>query len=478
MKLSSARGYDFLWLSLAILALVTLSFLFAIHAQDYWWYLRVGQDTLLHQAVPRTDTISWSQAGRPVIYQSWLSGVIFWLVYDLGGAPLTYLLRGFLLALTFSVLWVLARRASGPRLATLLILFMGLASTNNWQMRPQLFAYPLFAFCLYSLYQWQEGKDRALWILPVATILWSNLHGSFVLSLILAGTALAFGKGNRRSLLIAIGCMIIGTLLNPHGFAIWRYLNFMLTSPSDQLYSVEWFPPTNQGWQLNIFFAWTLLLAPLAALSPRKPTVLEWVLFLGFGWLAFSGIRYVVWFLFIISVITATPLAGFTQGKLDAPAKFGSPIFNFALSGIFMLLSLLYLPGIRERWWNEAPPVYAAETNPIAAVEWLKMHPEIPGPMWNNFAFGSYLAFALPSRPNWLDSRFFVFPPDQIEEYQKISHASPEWELLLQRKGINLLLLSTGAESQLIQNMMSSSDWCEQYRDKYAVIFARCDPIP
>jgi hypothetical protein len=478
MKLSSARGYDFLWLSLAILPLVTLSFLFAIHAQDYWWYLRVGQDTLLHKAVPITDTISWSQAGRPVIYQSWLAGVIFWLVYDLGGAPLTYLLRGFLLALTFSVLWFLARQVSGPRLATLLVLIMGLASTNNWQMRPQLFAYPLFAFCLYGLYQWQEGKDKALWILPVATILWSNLHGSFVLSLILAGTALVFGKGNRRSLLIAMSCMIIGTLLNPRGFAIWQYLNFMLTSPSDQLYSVEWFPPTNQGWQLNIFFAWTLLLAPLAALSPRKPTVMEWVLFLGFGWLALSGIRYVVWFLFIVSVMTAAPLAGFTHGKLDASEKFGSTVFNFALSGIFVLLSLLYLPGIRERWWSEAPPVYAAETNPIDAVEWLKMYPEIPGPMWNNFAFGSYLAFALPSRPTWLDTRFFVFPPEQIEEYQKIRHGSPEWEMLLQRKGINLLLLSTGAEAQLIQNLISSSDWCEHYRDQYAVIFSRCDPIP
>jgi hypothetical protein len=473
----SSRSYDSLWLSLAILPLVTLSFLFAIHAQDYWWYLRIGQETLLQKAVPTVDTISWTQTGQPVVYQPWLAGVIFWLTYKMGGAPLTYLLRGILLAVTFAVLWVLARQASGPRLATILIFFVGISSTNNWQMRPQLFAYPLFALCLYSLYQWQLGNNKTLWILPIATILWANVHGSFALALILAGTALVFGNGNRRDLLFALLFMVIGTLINPRGLGSWRYLNFMLRSPSDQLFSLEWFPPRNEGWQLNIFFAWTLLIAPIAALSTRKPTLMEWIWFLGFGWLAFSGIRYVIWFLFLLGVMTAAPLGELTRRKMDSNVKISSPIFNTALAGLFLLFSLLYLPGIREKWWSESPPVYAPESNPIAAVNWLKAHPELPGPLWNDFAFGSYLAFALPSRPTWLDSRFFVFPPEQMTEYQQIGHASPEWETLLQRERINLLFLSIGGQSQLIKGLASSRDWCEQYRDRYAVIFSRCEPI-
>ena len=474
---SSSRSYDLLWLSLAILPLVTLSFLFSIHAQDYWWYLRIGQDTLLHRAVPTVDTISWTQAGHPVVYQPWLAAVVFWLTYHFGGASFTYLMRGILLAVTFGVLWILARQASGPWLATILILVMGLSSSNNWQMRPQLFAYPLFALCLYSLYQWQNGNDRTLWVLPVATILWTNLHGSFALALILAGIALVFGKGNRKPLLFAMSFMLIGTLINPRGFDSWRYLNFMLRSPSDQLFSVEWFPPSNAGWQLNIFFAWTLLIAPIAALSMRRPTIMDWILFLSFGWLAFSGIRYVIWCLFVLVVITAAPLGELTHGRLDSKAKISLPVFNFVLAGLFMMLSLLYLPGIRERWWLEAPPVYAPESNPMAAVAWLKVHPELPGPLWNDFAFGSYMAFALPARPTWLDSRFFVFPPEQMEEYQQISHAAPEWETLLQGERVNLLLLSTASQSQLIKEAAASLHWCEQYRDRYAVIFSRCTPI-
>jgi hypothetical protein len=63
-------------------------------------------------------------------------------------------------------------------------------------------------------------------------------------------------------------------------------------------------------------------------------------------------------------------------------------------------------------------------------------------------------------------------------DYQKISHGSPEWESLLQRQGVNLLLLSAGGQAPLIEQLKSSPDWCGHYRDPYAVIYARCDPIP
>jgi hypothetical protein len=65
-----------------------------------------------------------------------------------------------------------------------------------------------------------------------------------------------------------------------------------------------------------------------------------------------------------------------------------------------------------------------------------------------------------------------------MEAYQQISHGSPEWEMLLQREGVNLLLLSTASQTKLIENAASSHQWCEQYRDPNAVIFSRCNPIP
>jgi hypothetical protein len=362
-------------------------------------------------------------------------------------------------------------------LATILILLMGLASSNNWQMRAQLFAYPLFALCLYALIKWQAGNNKRLWILPIAALLWANLHGSFILPFLLAGAAFVFGSGDRKSLFIALILMFVATLLNPQGIHLWSHVAFMLTTPSNQAYSVEWQPPVNAGWQMNIFFAWTLLFAPLVMFSARRLSLMEWAWFLGFGWLAFSGIRYVIWFLFLLAVLSAAPLAALTRNKLDGPVKLSSPVFNVALACVFIPLSLFYLPGLREKWWTEAPSAYAVNATPFGAERWLKEHPDVPGPMWNDYVFGSYLLFSLPSRPISIDSRFFPFPPDQMEEYQEISHGSPIWDSAFDRDGINLLLLSTETQPRLLENVEASTKWCEQYRDPYAVIFSRCEPI-
>ncbi len=471
------RSYDLIWLSLTVLILVTLSFLFAIRPQDYWWCLRVGRDILSTGAVPVTETLSWSQAGQPILYEPWLACVIFERVHVLGGASGTFLLRGLLIGLTYGLIWVMTRRSLGPQLATVLVLIMGLASSNNWEMRAQLFAYPLFVLCVYSLLNWQSGSNKMLWILPVTAVLWANLHGSFILCLVLAGSAFVFGKGDRRSLLITLILMLMGTLITPHGIALWGHLQFMLTVPSNQEYSLEWRAPVNEGWQMNVFFAWVLSFAPLTAFSSRKISLMEWVWFLGFGWLAFSGIRYVIWFLFILVVLTARLLAGILPDKQRLPERARFPAFNAALASLFVLLSIVYLPGIRERWWAQAPAVYASDITPVKAVEWLDQHPQLPGPLWNDYAFGSYLAYALPSRPVWVDSRFFPFTGGQMDEYLQMSRGSLIWKSMFEREGINLLILSTANQPLLIELVGSSGSWCEQYRDEVAVIFSRCEPI-
>ena len=474
----SSRSYDALWLSLALMPLVGLAFMLPIPAQDYWWYLRLGQDILKNGAVPLVDTISYSRAGQPILYQAWLAALIFWKVYQLGGITLTLLLRGVLIGLTYGVIWGIARRESGPRLATLLVILAGLAGSNNWVMRPQLFAYPLFALSLLALRRWQSGKKHLVWILPVSALLWVNVHGSFVLLFLLAGAALVFGKGDRRALLFALAAMLLASLANPHGLRVWTYPFTMLSSPSDYRFSVEWLAPSNAGWQMNLFFGWLLAFAPLAALSPRKLSLLEWVWFLGFGWLALSGIRYVIWFLFLMCVQSAPLLSDWTRKLLDRPVESIHPVRNIAIACLLLLMPLGFLPGVREKLKVESAPVYELSTTPIGAVDWLLEHPDLPGPVFSDYAFGSYLAFALPSRPTWIDTRMFNFPPGQWEEYTRISAGEPEWGTDFDREGVNLLLLSTAAQPELIRAVRESPAWCEQYRDPYAVIFARCASLP
>jgi hypothetical protein len=308
---------------------------------------------------------------------------------------------------------------------------------------------------------------------------WANIHGSFVLAFVLMGSALLFGAGDRKKLAVWLFVSLLATLINPRGIFVWQFVSDMLASPSDQLFATEWRPPVNTGWQMNIFFGWLLLFIPLAAFSARRLSALEWAWFLGFGWLALSGLRYVIWFMFIMAVLSGALLTellrSFRPGRVLQETN---PTFNYILSGLILLMPLMMLPGLRESWWAEAPPPYHEATTPLAAAQWLSAHPDLPGPLFAEYTFGSYLTYALPSRPLWIDNRFNAYPPEHWEKYQTLSSARYPWESLLAEDQVNLLMLSLSSQKTLAQAVEESGGWCEEYRDPTAVIFSRCEPIP
>lgn len=480
MNQNLLRSYDFLWLSLALLFLLPIAFFLSITPHDYWFYVRMGADIVQTRSVLTVDTFSYTYAGTPLFDQAWLSAVIFWFAHSFGGATLTYLLRGLCIASAYGIAWSLMREGgTGPKLATLLTILLGFSSSMNWSMRPQMFAYPLFAVTLWVLWRWHRGQPRWMWTLPMAALLWANLHGSFVLIYILLGSALVFGAGDRKQLAIWSGLSFLAAFINPGGYLVWRYVADMFSSPSVQLYAAEWHPPVNAGWQMNIFFLWILLFIPLVAFSPRRLSLLEWFWFLGFGWLALSGLRYVIWFMFIMAIISGPLLTDLLRlFKPESTTENPNSNFNWVLGCLVLLMPFMMLPGLREGWWKDSPPPYHALTTPSAAALWLEAHPELPGPLFAEYTFGSYLTFALPSRPVWIDNRFHVYPPEHWEKYQTISSGKPGWAKLMEADKVNLLMLSPLSQPTLVEVVEASDQWCEQYRDEVAVIFSRCEPIP
>ncbi|HEX9330422.1 MAG TPA: hypothetical protein VF896_00965, partial [Anaerolineales bacterium] len=244
MNPNQSRSYDLLWLSLALLILLPIALFLSITPHDYWFYVRIGKDILQTGVISRVDTFSYTYPGRPIFYQPWLAAVIFWWVYSLGGAMLTFLMRGICIGITFAMIWILMRNVgTGTKLATLLTILLGLSSSLIWwSVRPQLFAFPLFALMLWILWNWQNGHARFMWTLPILTLLWANLHGSFILAFVLMGSALLFGAGDRKKLALWFVLSLFATLLNPRGIFVWQFVSDMLSSPSDQLFATEWRP--------------------------------------------------------------------------------------------------------------------------------------------------------------------------------------------------------------------------------------------
>jgi hypothetical protein len=126
---------------------------------------------------------------------------------------------------------------------------------------------------------------------------------------------------------------------------------------------------------------------------------------------------------------------------------------------------------VRSAWWQNAPPAYS-ENTPFEAAAWLQDHPDLPGPLWAELAFSTYLTYALPERPVWIYPRFEAFPPEQWERYLLINNASPGWEQALQEEGVRLVLASKLDQSQLVQALRAAPGWQFEYEDDISVIFS------
>lgn len=471
----TGRDTSLIWLGFTSFIILTLGILLPLAPEDYWWYVRVGQQISQTGHIPTVDTFSYTQHGQPMGYHSWLSALFFWGIHTLGGPTLTVLVRAVLITLFYLFIWQACRIASsGPRLASAVTLLAALASSNNWTMRPQTFSYPLFGLMLLLLWYQMVAKGKLLWLLPLIMLMWVNLHGAFVLGFLLVGAIFLGQPDLRKPLSLVLLGMLAATLVNPRFYEVWLYIVTLLTDPSSQQLGPEWQPPTSKGWQGSLFFAWLLLFAPLVGLSKNRLTGSHWLWFLIFGWMALSGLRYVIWFTAILAPLTAHLLPPVMGRYADSFVPRGIPLFNRAIVLMLLLFALLLLPGVREHWWPDAPPVLTANT-PVEATAWLAEQPQLPGPLWSHISFSSYLIYALPSRPVWSDTRLELYPLDQSQRYLAISGAAPDWQTLLDDEGINLLMVDKIEQANLFTMLHRSETWQLQYEDPRVAIFSRQD---
>jgi hypothetical protein len=421
--------------------------------------------------------MTYTQFNQPAIYLYWLPSILFFGVYKLGGVTITSIISIICISCFYIALWLCLREfKTRPLTSGFVILVTTVVGINNLMVRPQLLTYPLFGLALLTIIRWHKRDNNLLWFIPLVALLWANFHASFIILFFILISAILFGSGDRKYLLITSVIAFFITFINPYGPEIWVKMFMMISNESIKLFSAEWQPLLNQGWQANIFFSTLLAIPILVAISKPKIHLLYWVWFIGFGWMALSAVRYVFWFLAIETFILAMLIGPFFNRYFERSARFKNRTANLVIGIILLFFPITLLPGIRELWWRQAPPVYNYLT-PIKATEWVKQHPQLPGEMWSDFSFSTYLTYALPERKVFMTNRFEDFPVEQLLDERNISHAYYDWESLMNKYSINMILASAITQPDLIKAVSSSSEWNEIYRDGQAVLFVRNFPI-
>ncbi|MEO7002019.1 MAG: hypothetical protein ABI068_09340, partial [Ktedonobacterales bacterium] len=252
---------------------------------DAGWTLRLGVITLT-RGLPRTEPLLSGMLGQPTVQWEWLAQVAYALVWRLGGLNGVVALAALLIAFTLASLYAILRRHGASLLLAVALTLAATALVSMiWSARAQLFSLPLTLWWGEWLWRyWHDGDRRRLWLFPLATALWANLHAGFLggFALLGAATLLAWvapllpgsvasaTRANPRHMSLALVGSLLATLCTPWGIGLPLHIVTFMRNPLISLYTQEYQSPDFHQFSDRVFLALLIALVAVWLWSQRR----------------------------------------------------------------------------------------------------------------------------------------------------------------------------------------------------------------
>ena len=518
---------------------VLLNFI-PLRSTDIWGHVMYGQWILDHGAFPSADPWMPLAKGMQVVDTAWLSQVIFGAVDRyLGEEALSHLFALVNIAayVLFARLFYLQTRRVWLSVGcTGLLIFIGWSRFAT--IRPENFAVLCFALLLLLTMRLHGFAGQPLpggaqarkfdywtWIgIPLAMLLWANLHGSFVVGLIvlacmLIGRVVEVGWQSRdtdtvlqdsaaRRWLYLFELSAAATLINPLGLDLWIHTVTFSSNPN-LAQVLEWEPLVVFGVGGRPFAVSVVLLLIIWRQSRRAIRPTEVVLLLVFGFAAINGVRMLGWYAPIFVVVVAPhiadiiarwfpSLAACEENNTDAAPLFANlgvadneeeyelppgQSFRFSLAALLLIwIAFAVSPGSQIIFdkARDRPQLMSSDT-PVSLTDYLDeaYGPEakkpLPGgqtfhPLW----WGDWLKHAGPDQLQaFVTTNIHLVPPQVWRDYQRVTNLQDGWENTLNRYNVTTVIVDRQKQRSFDRVLSHSDRWERNYEDEQAAIYVR-----
>lgn len=498
---ATARKESALTAFLVFLLIVDVFLMATYKIGDYdtWYYLAAGRHIAQTGSLVHDEPFAYTVPGTPWHTQTWLSSVLFFSSYSAAGIDGLILFNALLVAGVFLLVFLNMRlfsdREADLPLALALTLVAAFSARFRFMVRPHILEFLCLAGMFYLLNRHRLRGGLGVYLVPLLQVLWVNSHGSHILGLVLP---LLYATGsflqgrfstlpheraaqNRlagRFLLVFAAC-VAATFLNPSTYKAFIF-PFTIVGQSAYMKGIgEWTPLRLvhfTGYSLS--YLWGFLFLALLALigfarRRRPPDIVGVLLFLFFLVEAIRGIRLTAEFGIAISVVAFKNLAGVLPESKRAAARY-API-------VVILALLLAVPPLVFFGSTYAFGLGVKENKfPIEAVKFIKEH-GISGTMFNSFAYGDYLCWAVaPERKVFIHGRNDIFPEELFNRHTLAETSPEEWEKAVGRYGFTYAIIqyysgySSGRGPS--RHLTANPEWVPVYWDPAAVIYLRDIP--
>jgi hypothetical protein len=451
-------------------------------------HTKAGEIILQTLSIPKYDPFSFHSPPLPWTAHEWLSEVIMALVHRAFGLTGIVVFFALIISSTYYLLFRMLRKENRDILLSTFFVFLVIASSSlHWLARPHIFS--LFLTLVYNhvLATYQYRGRNLLWILSLLMLVWVNLHGGFIVGIILiavylggnlikipflTNSELTTSKGKASALVFALlGCGLVA-LINPYGYHILIRPFEVVSDRFLMDHITEFLSPNFHG---TLPFRYLLYLTiGIFAVSTARVDIIEVGLVLLFTHMALYSARYIPLFAIIVCPILvrhAEPLLENTPGRVVSFIRKRAE--NIALvdaslhghlwvAGSLILVCTGLLSGKIHFQFDE-------KVNPVAAIEFLKRE-NLEGNMFNNETFGDSLIYAAwPQYRVFVDGRSDMYGAARMREYIDVVSLGPDWKNILAKYKINWVLET--ASSPLSVLFSQGGDWQLIYADRFAHIY-------
>ena len=399
---------------------------------DTYWQLAMGRWMLDHHEFLRQDIFSSTVAGTHFGIGEWLGQIAFAGSFAAAGWAGLAVLRAALISIAAFFVVRLARRGGAPWWISLpLVVAALLVSKITWTDRPQLFTLALFPALIELLLSLPGGFSRRLLVLPPLFLVWTDLHGGYLLGLAVVAIFAVEGvltKG-RRGLplaLTAVACVAV-TFINPAPLELAGAAREDFLNPPRFL--TEFLPPDVVTPAGALFAGFVLLVIGSALL--RGGSLLEAMLLAPLLYLAFTAQRQMLFFCFAACAFLGARLAAVVSKAMRSTAR------GYELPGPVRLPVAFVLVVAALASAFAAPTRADERAYPAAALDALRQD---SGVLLNEYDWGGYLIFNLPERPVFIDGRYVPYLGGVLDEYRALVGLRPGWRDLLEKYKVSELL--------------------------------------
>lgn len=457
--------------------------LFTVPDPDYYWHLRTGQYIAETRRIPDRDPFSYTAGERPWIVHEWGAQLVIYGLDRAFGYPGVLL---FFSALTTFALFVqhrlLLRLGVNHLLASVLVCAEMIAFIRFLNVRPLTFSWLFLTVYLFVLYRFHRGHKAPIWVLPPLMAIWVNLHGGFIIGLVLMGLlfvaelieARLWKQPHRLKVLgAALVATALAALINPNVSQGFLYpLSYLGEDNASFEFITEWQSPNfhNLYWIITVYLP--ILVVMALGLGHGALGLWPFLVSALVTLMALHAVRNVPIFAIVITPVIGEVLKArfvWAQAQGPRPETPTGVLINWGLLVAIGGAALLIVPLLPHRL--KADPFDGKGPYPVQGAEFvLACYPNAR--IFNEYAWGGYLLYRFyPHQRVFIDGRADLYGGQLLRDYAEIVRLRPKWEETLNSYGFDLVL--TGKDTPFAIALGLHPDWERVFVGEVEAIFVR-----